>query len=271
MSILNLNRGPLMYPDVGTGGTGADAPAAPMAGNDTAAGPAGVPEPEVAPTTAAPAPPATVPEPPPPSGDASINMTSEQLRERMDRDRATYLKSLGFESEEELTAMQTAQAERVEAEEKARREQMSREEKLQEDVAKQTQRADDAEAQAEALRWDQHVSEICASLGVKNVKYARFVVESAIEAAGEDGPEFDVTAWLQERIDPEAEEHTSMRAALGMISPVGTVSAPVTTTAAAEGTDPTPPPAGGGDPKDVDAMAMTSAQWNAHLESKGMR
>lgn len=260
----------LRAPDVGVGGTGEGAPAAPLAGNDTAAGPAGAPEPDVAPTVV-PAPP---PPPEPPAaagGDGSINMTSEQLKDRMARDRQVYLKSLGFESEEDLTAMQTAQAERTEAEETARREQMSREEKLQEDVAKQTQRADDAEAQAEALRWGQHVSGICASLGVRNVKYAQFAVEEAIEAAGEDGPEFDVEAWLQERLDPEAQEHSGMRAAFGMVSPVGTVAAPVTTTAAADGSEPTPPPAGGGDPKDVDAMAMTPAQWQAHQEALGMR
>lgn len=274
MSILNLNRGPLMYPDVGTGGTGEGAPAAPMAGNDTAAGPAGAPEPTVAGTPpaapAAPVAPPAAPAPAAPAADASIHMTSDQLNDRMARERSAYLTRMGVGSEAELTALVTRDKEATEAAEKARREQQTREEQLAEDVTTAKAERDAAIAERDQLSFESHVATICATVGVRNLPYATHMVELAANALPE-GEELDVEAYLAERVDPENAEHAQTRAAFGIQAAVGTVAAPVTTTAAANGSEPTPPPAGGGDPVPTDAMAMTSAQWNAHLEAKGMR
>ena len=268
MSILNLNRGPLMYPDVGTGGTGADAPAAPLAGNDTQAGPAAAPEPAVAGTPPAAAPEA--PEPAAPAADPSIHMTSEQLSDRLERDRSAQLQRMGFASEAELTEMRDRDKAATDAAETARREQQTREEQLAEDVTTANTARDAAEAERDQLRFESHVAGICATVGVRNLDYATHMIERAAEALPE-GEELDVEAYLAERVDPENAEHAQTRAALGIQAAVGTVAAPVTTTAAADGSDPTPPPAGGGDPKDVDAMAMTDAQWQRHQEALGMR
>jgi hypothetical protein len=196
-------------------------------------------------------------------------MSSEQLRERMDRDRVAYLKTLGFESEQELKDFQKAEQERREKEEEERRAQQSREEQLQEDLQKAQQEREEAVEQAEALRWERHVSGICATVGVRNVEYAMFELERAANATPE-GQEFDVEAWLRERIDPaNAEQHGTMAAALGMEAPPVTPrAAPVTTT----GDEPPPPapPAGGGPPSDADAMNLTPEQWAARKEALGI-
>jgi len=125
----------------------------------------------------------------------------------MDRDRLAYLKTLGFESEQELRDFQKAEQERREKEEEERRAQQSREEQLQEDLQKAEREKQEAIDAAEALRWERHVSGICAELGVRNVEYAMFELERAASGMGESD-ELDVEAWLRERIDPEkAEQH----------------------------------------------------------------
>ncbi len=265
MSILNLIRGPLMSPELGDGGTGAGAPAAPMAGNDTASGPAAAPEPGVAPA-AAPAAPPPVAAPP---ADPSIHMTSEQLSDRLERDRAAQLQKMGFASEAELTAMRERDQAATDAAETARREQQTREEQLAEDVSTANAARDNALAECDQLRLESHVAGICATVGVRNLDYATHMIERAAEALP-DGEELDVEAYLAERVNPENAEHAQTRAALGIQAAVGTVPVAVTTTAAADGNDPVPPPAGGGDPRAVDAMSMTPQQWQRHQEALGL-
>lgn len=261
MSILNLNRSVLMAPE--------GVPAAPMGGLDPINGPEGVNAAPPAPEVPA-APPAPVVQPPaPPAAPAPIEMTSEQLADRIQRGQAATLNAVGLDSPEALAALVERDRQATAAAEETRRTQLSTEQQLREDLATRVAERDTAIAESETLRWERHVSGICATLGVRNVEYATFEVERAAEATPE-GQEFDVAAWLQERVNPEAEEHSAMRAALGMAAPtVGTQPAPVTTTGAADGNAP-PPPAPRGTHTAVDAMDMDPAAWQRHQESLGI-
>lgn len=277
--MLIWNRGQVMAPIDGQPAGGGGAPAgaapaaenAPLAGGEGEPGTGGVPVPVTAGTP--PAVPADAPVVPdaaaPQPVDASISMTSQQLTDRMARDRQAYLRGLGFETEGELVAMQAAQREQAEATETARREQQTREETLQEDLTARTTERDAAIAEGEQLRWERHCSGICATVGVRNVEYAMFELERAANALG-DSEELDVEAWLQERIDPaNAGQHGTMAAALGMAAPpVQVRDVPITTTG--DRPPPVAPPAGGGPPSDGDAMGMDPAAWAAHKESLGI-
>ena len=194
-------------------------------------------------------------------------MTGEQLNDRLTRDRAAQLQRMGFENEAQLTEMRNRDKAATDAAETARREQQTREEQLAEDVTTAETARDAAVAERDQLRFESHVAGICATVGVRNLDYATHMIERAAEALPED-QELDVEAYLAERVNPENAEHAQTRAALGIQGAVVPVAAPVTTTGAADGSEPTPPPAGGGSPVPVDAMDMTSEQFQAHLASR---
>ncbi len=193
-------------------------------------------------------------------------MTSEQLNARLVRERGTYLRSLGFESEEQLRQYQQVELERQAAEAAARRDQQSREQNLQEDVTAREAERDAALAEAETLRFHGHVTEICAALGVRNTDYAMHLIERAAEVTPE-GEQLDVEAYLRERIDPEQAQHAAMRAALG-IEATTTTTVPITTTGA--NPPPPPPPPGNREPGDFDAMEADSKAWAARMEGLGL-
>jgi len=258
MHILNLmNRGPLRQPEPPAEG--------PLGGLDDQ--PNGGKPPEApAGGAAPPAPPAADPPAAPPAD--VITMPKKALDERLARERRSYLRSLGFESEQQLKDFQEAQKQRQQQEEEARRAQQSREEQLQEDLARERQAAQQAQEQLEMMRFQSHVSGICASVGVRNLDYALHLVTRAAEALPE-GDELDVEAFLKERVDPKNEAHASTRAALGLeVAPVKSP-APATTTGAGSGAEP-PPPTPGGDGQPADVYSMTPEQWNAHKQKLGL-
>lgn len=245
------NRGLLMAPDPGDGSGGGS----------------GDPAPGDPPPTGDPAPP---PADPPPTGDpvpGDITMTSGQLSERLERDRAAQLQRMGFESEEQLTAMRERDAAATTAAEEARRSTLSREQTLAEDVLRAEGERDAFETERDDLRFQAHVSGICANVGVRNLDYALHMVEAAANATPE-GQELDVEAFLRERVDPENPQHAANRAALGLEAPVVTTPVPVTNI---DGNPPPmPPPAGGGDPKGFDAMDADAAAWQQRKEALGI-
>ncbi len=263
MSIINWNRGLLMAPNDGAGAPAPSVSEAPIAGEDPNAGP-----PQNAPVAPPQAPPAPAPVATPPPDAESISMSSQALKERMERDRSAYLKKLGFDSEEELVAMQRAQQEAAEAEEQARREQQTREQNLQEDLLRREQERDQAIEELHEVRFQNHVTGICARLGVKNVEYATFEIERAAHSLPE-GEQLDVEEWLSERLDPEAEQHAGLRNAFGVEAPVTTSPAGATTTSASAGSEPTPPKAGPA-PTSSDAMSMDDSAWAARKASLGI-
>jgi hypothetical protein len=234
MFISNLFRGPLRAPE----------------GEPTGGGAPPDPGPPVAPPVA------------PPTDPANITLTSEQLRDRLDRSKTSFLRAHGFASEDELKALKLRDVERVAKDEETRKATMTREQQLQEELAQE--RAGRAASDERAMRatFDRHVAGVCATLGVKNLEYATFLVEQAAQATPE-GSELDVQAWLQARL----ESHPATRAALGMDAPVATVVDPITTV---PGFTPPPPPRPGAAPPASDAFGMDAAAWQARRESLGI-
>jgi len=197
-------------------------------------------------------------------------MTSEQLNDRLARDRSAQLQRMGFDSEADLVAMQERDRAATEAAEAARQEQLTNEQRLQEDLVARTAERDQALADGADLRFQGHVAGVCASLGVSNVPYAQYEIARAAEALP-DGQDLDVQAWLQERMDPEAAEHASLRGALGVAeAPVVPAPAPATTVPVPGVTPPRPPPAGGTAPTGEDVFAMSDADWRAKQEALGI-
>jgi hypothetical protein len=234
MFISNLFRGPLRAPE----------------GEPTGAGTPAV-DPPVAPTV----------EPTAPVG--SITLTSEQLRDRLDRSRTAFLRANGFASEDELKALRQRDVDRVATEEAARKATMTREQQLQEELAQANARSVASEERAARAHFDRHVAGVCATLGVKNLDYATFLVEQAAQAIP-DGQELDVQAWLQSRL----ESHPATRAALGIDAPVTSVIDPVTTVPV--GAPPPTAPRPGNGPAPVDAFGMDAAAWQAKREALGI-
>lgn len=251
--MINWNRGLLMAPN--DGGEGA-APLPP-----TPAPPAPTPPPAAV-ESAPEAPPVDAPPAAPP-----LTLSKEQLDARMEQVRRSQLRDLGFDSPEELSAMRERDAAATKATEDARRAQQTREQQLTEDVTKRTQERDAAQAEADDLRFQGHVSSICATQGIKNVDYAQFAIGRAAEAVPE-GEQLDVEAWLAERMNPEAAEHQALRTALGVAPPTATVASPHTTIPGEP--PPQPPPAGGTGPAVEDAFALDDATWQARREAYGV-
>ena len=194
-------------------------------------------------------------------------MSSTQLADRMAQANRAQLRELGFESVEQLTAMRDRDAAAVTAAEEARRATLSREQTLQEDVTARTAERDTFEAERDDLRFQSHVSTICATMGVKNVGYAQHLIEQQAAGMGEN-EELDVQAFLAERVDPGNGQHAANRAALGLEAPVVTTPVPFTNTG--DDPPPTPPPAGGGNPTGFDAMNADPAAWAAKKEQLGI-
>ena len=221
--------------------------------------PNGPPAPTPAPTPPAPTPP-TPPAPPEPD-PGTINLTSAQLKERLDRSHAARLREAGLGSDAELQELIARDKKRKEDEEAARLASLSREQVLTEQKTKAEAEAAESKALLARATFERHVTGVCARMGVKNTDYAMFDVERAAEALP-DGQELDVEGYLKERMEKSPEA----RAALGM-APDQVVPVPVTTTPG--GAPPVPPaPGAPGAPKD--AFGMSTAEWQQRQAALGL-
>jgi len=239
MAITNLFRGSLFSPadEPGGGGAGGGEPPVPPAAPAAPAGGGDDPE--------------------------ELRLTSEQLRDRLNRSRTSFLRANGLESEEAFKALLERDKQRAAADDEQRRAALSREQVLQEDLAKERAARVDLEERAARYGFERHVAGICATLGVRHLDYATFEIERAA-AALPDGQELDVEAWLRDQM----ETRPAMRAALGLEPATTSVSAPVTTTTAHR--DAPPPPRSGGAPPAADVFGMDSANWQARKEALGI-
>jgi hypothetical protein len=238
MTITNLFRGPIRAPEgePGAGASGGEPPAPPVA----------------------PTPPAGDGDPPP----EELRLTSEQLRDRLNRSRTAFLRANGLDSEEAFKQLVERDKQRATQEDEARRASLSREQVLQEDLARERAARVELEERAARFGFERHVAGICATLGVRNLDYATFEIERAAAALPE-GQELDVEAWLRESM----ETRPAMRAAFGL-DVATTVSEPITTTTAG-GPRPTPPRAGGAPPSS-DVFGMDSAAWQSRKDALGI-
>lgn len=215
-------------------------------------------------------PPAPPPPPPAPGGGQPFAVFESQaaFEERMARAQRSHLREqFGTENPDEvkqrlarLQELETAEAERKRAE-------LSETQRLQADLQAAQAAREQAERALQDQRFETRVSGECAQLGVKNVKYALFLVNearSALPEAQRGG--FDPRTHLDGLL-----AKAEMKAALGIEAPPTVVtSAPVTTSPNPGQPPPAPPPPGGNPPAPVDANSMTPEQWRAHLASLGV-
>lgn len=199
------------------------------------------------------------------AGDNIHTLTHEQFKERMERANAKQLKKLfGTSNVDELTQRFKRLSELESAEEERKRQEMTEMERHKADLeAEKAARAKTEEELAE-VKFDAHVSGICASLGVKNIDYAKFIVGKKASALP-DGEELDVREYLEERLGDD-----KYQAALGIASEAVEVEAPVSNSPnPGQAPPPPPPPAGGGggkkNPKD-----MSASEFREHLASLGV-
>lgn len=202
------------------------------------------------------------PVPPVPPDDPEIRLTSKQLSERLLRASKSQLKELfGTDDVEAIKANNQRLKALEEAEEARAREAMSEKQRIEADLAKE--RAERAKANEELaeMRLQSHVNGVCATLGIKNTKYARYLVE---HEAGElpEGKELDVSEFLTARLeDPQSV------AAFGIQVSAPVVGKPVSTSPEPGKPPPNPPPpAGGNPPKPV--SEMTKAEFQAYTAAK---
>lgn len=200
--------------------------------------------------------------PPVPPEEQEIKLTSKQLSDRLLRASKSQLKELfGTDDVEAIKANNARLKALEEAEEARAREAMSERQRIEADLAKErAERAKAAEELAE-MRLQSHVNGVCATLGIKNTRYARYLVEHEAEGLTE-GKELDVEAFLTERLA----EPQSM-AAFGIQTAAPVIGKPVSTSPEPGNPPPNPPPpAGGVPPKSV--KDMTQAEFSAYTAAK---
>lgn len=192
-----------------------------------------------------------------------IRLTTKQLNERLARASRSQLKDLfGTDDVEAIRAQHARLKELQDQEEKRKREAMSEQQRLAADLEAERKAKLEAEERLAELKLQSHISEVCAGLGIKNTKFARFLVETEAGSLAE-GKELDVEGFLKERLgDPQTQ------AAFGVsVASPKTEKAPVTTSPdPAKGAP--PPPAPGAQPSGKKVSEMTPAEFQAHLNSK---
>lgn len=206
----------------------------------------------------APPPPPGPPEPPPvtppaPSDDSEIRLTSKQLNERLARERSKVVRDMGFDSEE---AMREAHRQ-VEAQRQAT---LTKEQKLEEENNKLRKERDEAQAAREEAQFEARLGALCATRGIKEVGYARYLIEGV---AGEN-EQFDAGAFLDQEM-----QNPARRAAFGFTSPPTPVDRPITTTPVSPNS-PVPAPNQNNQPP-IDAMKLDAAGLREYERNKYAR
>lgn len=209
-----------------------------------------------------PAPPAPPAPPTPPAPEPKTHtLTDAQFQEVQARGADRFARQLGYKDAEDMkAAAERDKAAQADAEKK-RQEQLTREQKLAEEKAAADAKAAQAETEAKSARRDANVTRVCARLGVRNVDYAAFMVQTRNKDAADDPAQLET--WLAEQMKG------GEAAALGVVPPTP-VPTPVTTV---PGTNPPAPPApGGGDPAGgaKDAMQQSAQEWAATKERLGL-
>ena len=193
-------------------------------------------------------------------------MTSEQMNDRLQRDRNAQAKARGFADVAAMDAALEAGKAAATAAETARREQLTKEAKLEEDLAAANTKATEAQEAADYSAFQAHVGRIAVDLNVKNLEYAEHLVAKAAEALPE-GQELDVKVFLTGLV-AEGSVH---QAALGVAPPVETVTPPVVTAPGNPNVaPPAPAPPGGTGTGAKKASQMTDKEWAAHKATLGI-
>jgi len=191
----------------------------------------------------------------------------EALKDRLDRHaRKTLADTFGVKTPEEAKAMRAKLAKYEADEATATAAAMSEQEKML--AALSTERAQRAHAEAELQteRETNALMQVLHAKGVKNVDYARFLLDKAKREAGE-GVQVDIASAMSEALgDPLT------RAALGIVDEVVAPGVPpkVGATTSPSSTVIAPKPPTGTSPANSSAKAMNDKEWQAYKRSVGL-
>ncbi len=176
--------------------------------------------------------------------------------------RAALREATGLESADEVKQRLARLKELEDADAARQREQLTATQRLEADLATERAARAVAEADRDNERFRATVSQECAALGIKNLKYAQFLVAEAAEALP-DGQQLDPRVHLEGLLaKPE------FKTAFGIDTAPTVVPSPVTTSPN-PGAPPPPPPTPGGTPNTPDVMAMSPAALREHLDKYG--
>lgn len=227
----------------------ANAPGAPP---PPPAAPPGVPAPPAA------TPPAEPPAPPPAAGGEVIQLTSAQLKERLDREFATRMRALGVDPEQAKKDAEEVARLRKEADDRKKAE-MTELDRLKAEKAEVEAKMAAAERAAAAATEQAAITRLCAEHGVKDVTYAEFRLRSIPEAerAGKLGE------WLEDPLE---------QARFGTSTPTPPAAQPAQTTTTTPSTG-APAPASSATPGAATAPSkpvdeMTTDEYAAYRRSK---
>lgn len=201
--------------------------------------------------------------PPAPTTPFAVFDTQEAFNDRVARAaRAEMRTQFGVEDPAEVTRRLARLKELEDADAARRREELTATQRLEQDLATEKAARAAAEADRDNERFRATVSQECAALGIKNLKYAHFLVAEAAEALP-DGQQLDPHVHLQGLLaKPEFKQ------AFGIESAPTVVAAPVSTSPNPQNPAP-PPPATGGTPNAADVMTMNPAAFREHLDKYG--
>jgi hypothetical protein len=192
------------------------------------------------------------------------------LQERLERHgRKVLSDTLGVKTPEEAIAMKNEFAAMKKEREQRELAALSDVERLTKEKEIATAEAATAKAELELERETNKLMTVLHTKGIKNVDYAKFMVDKAKAASG--GKSIDYDATVSELLgDP------LHRAAFGIVEPTvvpaaaGAVATPATTSPAASGTAPKPPTAGGSADGLKKAAEMGDAEWRAYKKANNL-
>src|SRR5690606_26893685 len=172
----------------------------------------------------------------------TLNLTSEQLNERLERAKKSTLKELGIKSPEELKELRAKLEAMEKAQQEAERAKLSEAERMKSDLEERERRIKEIEAEGDRVLAETTEAERRAALGVefvargiKHVDYAMFKVENT-RASLARGEEFGGAPTPDKvRVDPR--DRFSLGVARGPPEPPAL---PANTTPGATGPDPDP-------------------------------
>lgn len=215
------------------------------------------------------APPAGAPPAEPPKPFAVFE-SAEAFNKRINQaTRASMREMFGTDSPDEVRGRLSELDTLKKAEDERKRQEMSELQRVQTDLANEKAARERAEGERNTVRFQAHVSGICAKLGVSNVEYALYLASGAVEKTPE-GQQLDVEAHLKGLIDGDPK----YKAAFGIAEPTAPVvqqqGAPITSTPNPGQGAPPPAPPGGSPTAPFDASKLSNRDFQAHLASLGV-
>jgi len=205
------------------------------------------------------------PPPAPPAAPFAVFETSDALNKRLAQaTRSELRKEFGTDDLAVIKARMARADELEKQEEERKKAAMTEADRLRAEKLEAEQKATRAEAERDQERLQRHIAGECAAKGIKAVDYASFLIEKATDALPA-GQQLDVAKFLDDQLADE-----SKKAAFGISVPAPVPVPDPANTVPKPGDPPPPPPKPGETPPPVDAMSMSSDDWQRHKSQYGM-